>query len=60
VAPRVGLLVGLAGGLAAVPGVLAALALPTTALRTVFGAFLIFTGARTLRAAARRARVETT
>lgn len=39
---------GLAGGIAAVPGVLAAFALPTSALRTAFGAFLVLYAGRTL------------
>jgi uncharacterized membrane protein YfcA len=56
---RAGLIVGLAGTLGAVPGALLAFALPADVLRTVFGAFLIFVGVRTLRAASRpRAPVE--
>lgn len=49
-APRPGLAVGAAGMLGAVPGALLAFAVPTDALRTAFGAFLIFVGVRTLRA----------
>jgi len=49
-APRIGLRVGLAGVLGAVPGVLLAIALPHDLLRTAFGAFLIFTSVRMLRA----------
>lgn len=49
-APRIGLAVGAAGMLGAVPGALAAFALPTDALRTAFGVFLIFVGVRILRA----------
>ncbi len=49
-APRAALWTGLAGGAAAVPGVLAAFALPAPALRTIFGAFLILSAGRTLRA----------
>lgn len=49
-APRAALWTGLAGGAAAVPGVLAAFALPAPALRAIFGAFLILTAGRTLRA----------
>ena len=49
-APRIGLRVGLVGVLGAVPGVLAAIALPHDLLRTAFGAFLIFTSVRMLRA----------
>jgi uncharacterized protein len=47
---RYGLAVGAAGTLGAVPGALAAFALPTDALRTAFGVFLIFVGVRSLRA----------
>lgn len=49
-APRLGLAVGAAGMLGAVPGAFAAFALPTDLLRTAFGAFLIFFAVRVLRA----------
>ncbi|HYM56658.1 MAG TPA: sulfite exporter TauE/SafE family protein [Solirubrobacteraceae bacterium] len=49
-APRIGAVVGAAGMLGAVPGAFAAFAVPAGTLRTVFGAFLIFAGARTVRA----------
>jgi uncharacterized membrane protein YfcA len=57
-APRTGLAAGLAGTLGAVPGELAALALPHGGLRTAFGAFLLFNGARTLRAMRAQRRAE--
>jgi uncharacterized membrane protein YfcA len=57
-APGTGLAAGLAGTLGAVPGALAALALPHGGLRTVFGAFLLFNGARTLRAVRAQRRAE--
>jgi uncharacterized membrane protein YfcA len=53
-----GLTAGLAGTLGAVPGALAALALPQGGLRTVFGAFLLFNGARTLHAVRAQRRAE--
>jgi uncharacterized protein len=49
-APRVGATVGAVGMLGAVPGAFAAFAVPAGTLRTLFGAFLIFAGARTVHA----------
>jgi uncharacterized membrane protein YfcA len=48
--PRSGLVVGVVGAAAAVPGVFVAFALPTEALRTFFGAFLVLNSVRMLRA----------
>jgi uncharacterized protein len=53
-APRIGIRVGVVGVLGAVPGVLAAIALPHDLLRTAFGVFLIVTSVRMLRALFRR------
>ena len=46
--PRAGAIVGLIGVAGAVPGVLAAIALPSDVLRTIFGAFLVVSSVRTL------------
>lgn len=46
--PRTGAIVGLIGVAGAVPGVLAAIALPSDVLRTIFGAFLVVSSVRTL------------
>jgi uncharacterized membrane protein YfcA len=47
-APRIGLTAGLIGAVGAIPGALAALALPSEALRTTFGVFLLVSAARML------------
>lgn len=49
-APRAAVLVGAIGALTVVPGALLAFALSSDVLRTGFGAFLLLTSARTLRA----------
>jgi uncharacterized membrane protein YfcA len=47
-APRIGLTTGLMGAAGAIPGALAALALPSEVLRTTFGTFLLVSAARML------------
>jgi uncharacterized membrane protein YfcA len=55
-APRIGLTAGLIGAAGAIPGALAALALPSETLRTTFGVFLLVSAARTLLAERARLR----
>ena len=52
-APRIGLMTGLVGMAGAVPGALIAFALPVEAVRSAFGALLIFGAVRTLLAVRR-------